>query len=230
MYDASRGGSRRAEAAAAAVAGLVPPTGRLLDVAGGTGIVSAELAAPRVRRAGRGPLTGDAPAGGHQAPGPGPRRLGRPVARRDASVDVVTAIWLLHLLPDTSADAVARRGGPGAPAGRALRHHGRQAPGARPRGRGVRRLRTGPPGRGQGLPRAGRRRDVLRVERVGLGDRRGPRLPGGGLPARPRPGPSGAGAGWWRTGPRCAASSTASPGSRRDVRPWPAAGRRAWSG
>jgi 2-polyprenyl-3-methyl-5-hydroxy-6-metoxy-1,4-benzoquinol methylase len=44
VYDASRGGSQRAEAAADSVAGLVP-AGRLLDVAGGTGIVSEALAA-----------------------------------------------------------------------------------------------------------------------------------------------------------------------------------------
>jgi septum formation protein len=45
VYDETRGGGDRARAAAAAVASLVSPPGRLLDVAGGTGSVSAELAA-----------------------------------------------------------------------------------------------------------------------------------------------------------------------------------------
>ncbi len=44
-YDESRGGVERARRAAEAVAALVPAPGRTLDVAGGTGIVSAELAA-----------------------------------------------------------------------------------------------------------------------------------------------------------------------------------------
>jgi septum formation protein len=43
-YDATRGGEERAEAAAAAIAELVPHPGTLLDVAGGTGIVSSHLA------------------------------------------------------------------------------------------------------------------------------------------------------------------------------------------
>ena len=43
-YDATRGGDERAQAAAAAVAELVPGPGIALDVAGGTGSVSAALA------------------------------------------------------------------------------------------------------------------------------------------------------------------------------------------
>jgi ubiquinone/menaquinone biosynthesis C-methylase UbiE len=45
VYDETRGGTDRAEAAADAIDSLVPGTGTALDVAGGTGIVSAELAA-----------------------------------------------------------------------------------------------------------------------------------------------------------------------------------------
>ena len=106
VYDASRGGSRRAEAAAAAVVGLVPPTGRLLDVAGGTGIVGAELAAR-----GFDVLVADLSPGmlrlaATRLPGRVLVASGDRLPVRDASVDVVTAIWLLHLLPTRSADAV----------------------------------------------------------------------------------------------------------------------------
>ena len=45
VYDESRGGSARALAAADAVTRIVPAGGLLVDVAGGTGIVSAALAA-----------------------------------------------------------------------------------------------------------------------------------------------------------------------------------------
>ncbi|MGH3330128.1 MAG: class I SAM-dependent methyltransferase, partial [Nocardioidaceae bacterium] len=44
VYDESRGGLARASAAAEAVGSLVPTRGVAVDVAGGTGIVSAELA------------------------------------------------------------------------------------------------------------------------------------------------------------------------------------------
>ena len=105
-YDESRGGAERARAAADAVAALVPPGGTVLDVAGGTGIVSAELAAQ-----GRDVVVVDLSVGmlrlaaerlpGRAAAGRGDRL---PVA--DASVDLVTTIWLLHLLPVEQADAV----------------------------------------------------------------------------------------------------------------------------
>jgi len=42
-YDATRGGTARAEAAAAAVAKLVPLPGLLLDVGGGTGLIGERL-------------------------------------------------------------------------------------------------------------------------------------------------------------------------------------------
>ena len=45
MYDESRGGADRAEGRGRAVARIAPPPGTLLDLGGGTGIVSAELAA-----------------------------------------------------------------------------------------------------------------------------------------------------------------------------------------
>lgn len=108
-YDATRGGVPRAEAAAEAIQRLLPPDAqRLVDVAGGTGIVASALAAP-----------GFAPIVVDRAPGmaafAASRLPGRvmvsdaaalPVA--DASLDAVTMIWLLHLLPrPVSAAALA---------------------------------------------------------------------------------------------------------------------------
>ena len=106
VYDETRGGVERARSAAEAVTALGPPGGRLLDVAGGTGIVSAELAARGfdvvVTDLSHGML---AVAAG--------RLPGREVAASadrlpvaDASVDVVTVVWLLHLLPIPVADRV----------------------------------------------------------------------------------------------------------------------------
>ena len=105
-YDESRGGVERARRAADAVDALAPPGGRVLDVAGGTGIVSAELA-----QRGRVVLVVDLSVGMLRVAAgrlPGRVMAGRadrlPVA--DASCDLVTAIWLLHLLPREQADAV----------------------------------------------------------------------------------------------------------------------------
>jgi ubiquinone/menaquinone biosynthesis C-methylase UbiE len=106
VYDDSRGGQARACAAAEAVLDLVPAEGRLLDVAGGTGIVSAELARHGfdvwVTDLSHGMLT---VAAGRLAG----RVVVAPADRLpwpDASVDVVTSVWLLHLLPVAVADAV----------------------------------------------------------------------------------------------------------------------------
>jgi ubiquinone/menaquinone biosynthesis C-methylase UbiE len=106
VYDDSRGGHERACAAAEAVLDLVPAEGRLLDVAGGTGIVSAELARHGfdvwVTDLSHGMLT---VAAGRLAG----RVVVAPADRLpwpDASVDVVTSVWLLHLLPVAVADAV----------------------------------------------------------------------------------------------------------------------------
>ncbi|MFE0106316.1 methyltransferase domain-containing protein [Streptomyces sp. NPDC059009] len=98
-YDASRGGEPRAEAAAAAVLGLVPPGARtLLDVACGTGLVTRRLArnglavtgvdaTERMARMAAGRLPGAVVIGdSRQLPFP------------DASFDAVCAVWLLHLL------------------------------------------------------------------------------------------------------------------------------------
>ena len=119
VYDESRGGAERARNAAVAVATLLPPGGRLLDVAGGTGIVSAELAAQ-----GRDVLVVDLSIGMLRLARE--RLPGRVAAARadvlpvaDVSVDAVTAIWVLHLLPTEVADRVV------AEAARVLRPGGR---------------------------------------------------------------------------------------------------------
>lgn len=105
-YDDSRGGLDRARRAADAVAALVPTAGRTLDVGGGTGIVSAELAAQ-----GRDVLVVDLSVGMLRlAAGRLPGRVAAGRADRlpvsASSVDLVTAIWVLHLLPVDQADAV----------------------------------------------------------------------------------------------------------------------------
>lgn len=103
-YDSTRGGEPRAEAAAGALASLLPPGVRtVVDVAGGTGIVSARLAARgyavvvcdrsvgMLRVAGermpRRAVAGDATAG---------------LPFRSGGLDAVTIVWLLHLLPDAA--------------------------------------------------------------------------------------------------------------------------------
>lgn len=98
-YDASRGGDARASAAADAIESLLPPAAaRIADVGCGTGIVTVHL-----RRPGRSVVGVD------QSPGmaaiaatrlPGRVALGDvtrlPLA--SGSADVVTMVWLLHLL------------------------------------------------------------------------------------------------------------------------------------
>jgi ubiquinone/menaquinone biosynthesis C-methylase UbiE len=106
VYDETRGGTARGRAAAAAVAEVVPPGGTLVDVAGGTGVVSAELA-----RAGWSVLVVDGSLGMlERARLRLPGRVAAGVADRlplaDRCCDVVTLIWLLHLLDVPTADRV----------------------------------------------------------------------------------------------------------------------------
>ncbi|MFG5721065.1 class I SAM-dependent methyltransferase [Streptomyces murinus] len=112
VYDASRGGERRAEAAADAVLDLIPDRpGRLLDLACGTGIVTRRLAAARPATR----VTGAdlAPGMIHRAAARLPGAIVRADSRRlpfpDATFDAVTSIWLLHLLtgPDDLAAVLA---------------------------------------------------------------------------------------------------------------------------
>lgn len=106
VYDETRGGVERARAAARAATALVPASGRLLDVGGGTGIVSAELAAHGFDVV----VTDLSPGMLAVAAGRLPGRVVVASADRlpvaDGSVDVVTLVWLLHLLPIPVADAV----------------------------------------------------------------------------------------------------------------------------
>ncbi|WP_433893621.1 class I SAM-dependent methyltransferase [Streptomyces sp. CA-111067] len=103
-YDATRGGVPRARSAARAVLALVPePAGTLLDVGCGTGLVSERLMRPGLRVFGV-----DASSG---MLGAAAGRLGPAVVQGDCrrlpfaddSLDAVSAVWLLHLLPDAPA-------------------------------------------------------------------------------------------------------------------------------
>lgn len=105
-YDATRGGQERARAAAAAVAELVPGRGTAVDVAGGTGSVSEELG-----RLGWSVLVTDASVGMLQVarrrlPGRVLQAAATRLPVRAGSVDLVTTIWLLHLLSSADADRV----------------------------------------------------------------------------------------------------------------------------
>lgn len=105
VYDATRGGLPRAEAAAAAVLTLVPDTARsLLDIGCGTGLVTGRIAAgrPGLRVTGS-----DASHGMARVARDRVRAVVLADARRlplpDAAVDAVTAVWLLHLLREEGA-------------------------------------------------------------------------------------------------------------------------------
>ncbi|MGW1927660.1 class I SAM-dependent methyltransferase, partial [Streptomyces massasporeus] len=99
-YDRTRGGVPRAAAAAEALLGLVPRGARtLLDLACGTGLVTERLTRPGLRVYG----ADAAHAMLRVADGRAPGRVVRADARRlplpDASLDAVSAVWLLHLVP-----------------------------------------------------------------------------------------------------------------------------------
>jgi SAM-dependent methyltransferase len=106
-YDETRGGEARAAEAAAAVERLLPAGLRtLVDVGGGTGIVTARLCRP-----GRRVVVVDRSAGmlALARSRLGGRAVCGDVARlplRTGCADAVVSVWLLHLLPD-AAPAVA---------------------------------------------------------------------------------------------------------------------------
>ncbi|WP_351222937.1 class I SAM-dependent methyltransferase [Streptomyces sp. NPDC002133] len=103
VYDATRGGVPRAAAAAAAVLSLVPGAARsLLDIGCGTGLVTERLATTGLRVFGADSAHGMARMAA--------TRIGTVVladVRRlpvpGASVDAVSAVWLLHLVRDARA-------------------------------------------------------------------------------------------------------------------------------
>lgn len=133
-YDETRGGERRAEAAAVAMGGLVPPGGRWVDVAGGTGSVAAHL-----RARGHRVIVLDQSLGMLRLA----RERGLACACGDAtalpfaagSANVVSTVWLLHLLADAApivgqAARVLSRGGTWLTTVDKDRAHGRIRPGA----------------------------------------------------------------------------------------------------
>ncbi|MCX5193439.1 class I SAM-dependent methyltransferase [Streptomyces sp. NBC_00249] len=119
VYDATRGGVPRAEAAADAVLGLLPPgTRTLLDLGCGTGIVTTRLTRPGLTVLGADASYGMAAMAARR----GVRAVLGSATRlpvRSASLDAVSAVWLLHLLrepgvvPELIAEAarVLRPGG-----------------------------------------------------------------------------------------------------------------------
>lgn len=106
VYDESRGGRARARDAALAVSRLVRPPGRLLDVAGGTGIVSAELAGLGFDTVVADLSPGMLALAVRRLPGRVLVASGERLPVADACVDVVTTVWLLHLLAPALADRV----------------------------------------------------------------------------------------------------------------------------
>ncbi|MFB7368693.1 methyltransferase domain-containing protein [Streptomyces sp. NPDC056222] len=103
-YDETRGGVPRARAAADAVLRLVPPgAGTLLDLACGTGLVTERLTRPGLRVYGADAAPGMAHKAGRRLPGGVVLADARRLPLPDASVDAVSAVWLLHLVPFSDA-------------------------------------------------------------------------------------------------------------------------------
>lgn len=104
IYDDTRGGMARAQAAAAGVAELLPDSARtVVDLAGGTGSVAAALTGGDRRV-----LVVDASLGMlrravSRLPGRAVQGDAGRLPLADGSVDAVTTVWLLHLLPDAAA-------------------------------------------------------------------------------------------------------------------------------
>ena len=100
-YDESRGGDERARAAAEALHRLLPERGTVLDVAAGTGIVGAELAALGHLVHGADLSQGMLRKAKIRLPGHVVRADSAALPVADSSVAAVTAVWLLHLLDDS---------------------------------------------------------------------------------------------------------------------------------
>jgi hypothetical protein len=106
-YDATRGGDARAEAAAEAIEKLLPRQARVVvDVACGTGIVTARLRRPGRRVAGVDRSAGMARVAAARLPGGVVCGDAARLPLLDGSADAVTMIWLLHLLDQADSAAV----------------------------------------------------------------------------------------------------------------------------
>lgn len=117
-YDATRGGVARAAAAAGALRDLLPAGARtVLDVGGGTGSVSAALAAHGFDVICVEPSAGMLRHASGRLPGRCVLGSGDRLPFGAGLVDAVTFVWLLHLVPD--ADPLLRE------AARVLRPGGR---------------------------------------------------------------------------------------------------------
>ncbi len=98
-YDETRGGVARAEAAADAVAPLLPP-GRCLDVGGGTGLVALGLLRRGVDVVVIDRSTAMLALAARRLPGRCVRADASRLPVASSSVDAVLTMWLLHLLDD----------------------------------------------------------------------------------------------------------------------------------
>ncbi|MFF0434167.1 class I SAM-dependent methyltransferase [Streptomyces sp. NPDC004327] len=99
-YDETRGGVPRAAAAAEAVLRLLPPgTRTLLDLACGTGLVTERLTRPGLTVYGADAAHAMLRTAAGRLPGKAVRADARRLPLPDASLDAVSAVWLLHLVP-----------------------------------------------------------------------------------------------------------------------------------
>ncbi|CAG7653199.1 class I SAM-dependent methyltransferase [Actinacidiphila bryophytorum] len=100
-YDATRGGVPRAVAAARAVLALIPDRCRtLLDVGCGTGLVTERLVRPGLQVFGVDAATGMVRTAADRVGGRVVKGNCHRLPFADESLDAVSAVWLLHLLPD----------------------------------------------------------------------------------------------------------------------------------
>lgn len=106
-YDVTRGGDERADAAASAFGALLPDSAALvLDVAGGTGIVTTRLARPGRRVIAVDRSAAMAAIAATRLPGGVVLGDATRLPLGDGSVDAVTMVWLLHLLDEAASAAV----------------------------------------------------------------------------------------------------------------------------
>ncbi|WP_042365619.1 class I SAM-dependent methyltransferase [Streptacidiphilus neutrinimicus] len=101
-YDESRGGEVRARSAAEGLEDLLPADVRLLaDVGGGTGIISRRLARPEREVVVVDLTHAMLRLASARMPGRALRATAERLPFRDGTLDAVTSVWLLHLVPDS---------------------------------------------------------------------------------------------------------------------------------